>query len=191
MRVAIIAPPYPLEEAPAPPLGVTYVAAAFEQAGADVRIFDYLVSGYTPEKMRTQMDEFQPDVIGSTSVTLNFPGAAEIVSTAKRYRPSLVTMMGGPHVSFAAAETLDTFPGIDLIVRGEGEETIAELVSEEMGPSAWEKIRGLAFRRNGEIVMTEPRPFIEDLDALPLPARHLLPLWETKRSSATLIRSIP
>ncbi|HBB18648.1 MAG TPA: B12-binding domain-containing radical SAM protein [Syntrophus sp. (in: bacteria)] len=176
MRVAIIAPPYPLEEAPAPPLGVTYVAAAFEQAGADVRIFDYLVSGYTPEKMRTQMDEFQPDVIGSTSVTLNFPGAAEIVSTAKRYRPSLVTMMGGPHVSFAAAETLDTFPGIDLIVRGEGEETIAELVSEEMGPSAWEKIRGLAFRRNGEIVMTEPRPFIEDLDALPLPARHLLPL---------------
>ena len=46
MRVAIVAPPYPLEEAPAPPLGVTYVAAAFEKAGAEVRIFDYIVSGY-------------------------------------------------------------------------------------------------------------------------------------------------
>jgi anaerobic magnesium-protoporphyrin IX monomethyl ester cyclase len=176
LRVVIIVPPYPLEEAPAPPLGVTYVAAAFEQAGAEVRIFDYLVSGYTPEKLKAQLDEFQPEVVGSTSVTLNFPGAAEIVSTAKRYRPSLVTMMGGPHVSFAAAETLDTFPEIDLIVRGEGERTIAELMAEEMNPSTWEKIRGLAFRRNGELVMTEPQPFIEDLDALPLPARHLLPL---------------
>ncbi len=176
MKVAIIVPPYPLEEAPAPPLGVTYVAAAFEQAGAEVQILDYLVSGYTPEKMRAQLDEFQPDVIGSTSVTLNFPGAAEIVSTAKRHRPSLITMMGGPHVSFAAAKTLDVYPGIDLIVRGEGERTIAELMAEGMNPSAWEKIRGLAFRRNGETVMTEPQPFIEDLDTLPLPARHLLPL---------------
>lgn len=176
MRVAIVAPPYPLEEAPAPPLGVTYVAAAFEQAGAEVRIFDYIVSGYTPEKMKAQLDEFRPDVLGSTSVTLNFRGAAEIVSTAKRHRPSLVTMMGGPHVSFSAAGTLVGYPGVDLIVRGEGERTIAELMAEGMNPSAWEKIRGLAFRRNGGIVMTEPQPFIEDLDALPLPARHLLPL---------------
>jgi anaerobic magnesium-protoporphyrin IX monomethyl ester cyclase len=176
VRVAIVAPPYPLEEAPAPPLGVTYVAAAFEAAGADVRIFDYLVSAYTPEKLKAQLDEFQPKVLGSTSVTLNFPGAAEIVSTAKRHRPSLVTMMGGPHVSFAAAKTLDTYPGIDLIVCGEGERTIAEFMAGEMNPSAWGKIRGLAFRRNGETVITEPQPFIEDLDTLPFPARHLLPL---------------
>ena len=79
MRVAIVAPPYPLEEAPAPPLGVTYVAAAFESAGAEVRIFDYIVSRYTPEKLRAQIDAFRPDVLGATSVTLNFPGAAEIV----------------------------------------------------------------------------------------------------------------
>ena len=176
MRVAIVAPPYPLEEAPAPPLGVTYVAAAFENAGAEVRIFDYIVSGYTPEKLRAQLDEFRPDVVGSTSVTLNFPGAAEIVSTAKRHRPSLITMMGGPHVSFTAERSLIAYPGIDLIVRGEGEGTIAELMAGEMNPSAWERIRGLAFRRDGGIVMTEPQPFIEDLDTLPLPARHLLPM---------------
>ena len=129
MRVAIIAPPYPLEEAPAPPLGVTYVAAAFEYAGAEVRIFDYIVSGYTPEKLRAQLDEFQPHVVGSTSVTLNFPGAAEIVRGAKRHRPSLMTMMGGPHVSFAAVRTLETYPEIDLIVSGEGERTIGELMA--------------------------------------------------------------
>ncbi len=176
MRVAVIAPPYPLEEAPAPPLGVTYVAAAFEAAGADVRIFDYIVSEYSAEKLKAQLDQFRPHVVGSTSVTLNFPGAAEIVRTAKLHRPSLVTVMGGPHVSFDAAATLARYPEIDLIVRGEGERTIGELMAREMNPAAWEAIRGLSFRRDGRIVATDDQPFIEDLDTLPLPARHLLPL---------------
>ncbi|MBU1743904.1 MAG: cobalamin B12-binding domain-containing protein, partial [Proteobacteria bacterium] len=134
MRVAIVAPPYPLEEAPAPPLGVTYVAAAFESAGAEVRIFDYIVSRYTPEKLHAQLDAFRPDVLGATSVTLNFPGAAEIVCEAKRHRPSLITLMGGPHVSFSAERTLCDYPGIDLIVAGEGERTIAELMAWGLNP---------------------------------------------------------
>ena len=176
MRVAVIAPPYPLEEAPAPPLGVTYVAAAFESAGADVRIFDYIVSEYSADKLKAQLDEFQPHVVGSTSVTLNFPGAAGIIGTAKRHCPSLITVMGGPHVSFDAAGTLMNYPEVDLIVRGEGEWTIAELMAQEMDPTSWEAIRGLTFRRDGQIVATDDQPFIEDLDSLPLPARHLLPL---------------
>ncbi len=176
MRVAIVAPPYPLEEAPAPPLGVTYVAAAFEAAGAKVRIFDYIVSGYTPDKLRAQIDAFQPDLLGATSVTLNFPDAAEIVCTAKRHRPSLITLMGGPHVSFAAERTLKDYAGIDLIIVGEGEATIAELMAEQFNSEKWEKIKGLVFRRDGQIIVTGQRPFIEDLDTIPLPARHLLPM---------------
>jgi len=176
MRVAIVAPPYPLEEAPAPPLGVTYVAAAFEAAGAEVRIFDYIVSRYTPEKLRAQIDAFRPDVLCGSSVTLNFPGAAEIVCEAKRYRPSLITLMGGPHVSFSAERTLNDYPGIDLIVAGEGERTIAELMTERLNPEKWGEIRGLVFRRDGRVVINEPQPFIDDLDTLPLPARHLLAL---------------
>jgi anaerobic magnesium-protoporphyrin IX monomethyl ester cyclase len=176
MRVVIVAPPYPLEEAPAPPLGVTYVAAAFEAAGAEVRIFDYIVCRYTPEKLRAQIDAFRPDVLCGSSVTLNFPGAAEIVCEAKRHRPSLITLMGGPHVSFSAERTLNDYAGIDLIVAGEGERTIAELMAEGLNPEKWGEIRGLVFRRNGHIVVNEPQPFIDDLDSLPLPARHLLPL---------------
>ena len=171
-----MAPPYPLEEAPAPPLGVTYVAAAFEAAGAEVRIFDYIVSRYTPEKLGQQIDAFRPDILGATSVTLNFPGAAEIVCAAKRHRPSLLTIMGGPHVSFSAERTLNDYPGIDLIVAGEGERTIAELMANRCDTGKWSQIPGLVFRRDGRIVDTGPRPFIEDLDTLPLPARHLLPL---------------
>jgi anaerobic magnesium-protoporphyrin IX monomethyl ester cyclase len=176
MRVAVIAPPYPLEEAPAPPLGVTYVAAAFAAAGAEVKILDYIVSRYTPEKLKAELDAFQPDAVGATSVTLNFYGAADIVRTAKRHNPDIVTMMGGPHVSFDAENTLTAYPEIDLIVRGEGEQTIAELTPHLKDRDAWAGIKGITFRQNGRLVATPQREFIDDLDTLPLPARHLLPL---------------
>jgi len=176
MKVAIIAPPYPLEEAPAPPLGVSYVAAAFEAAGCQVRIIDYIVSRYTPEKLEAELDAFEPDIVGATSVTMNFPVAADIMRTAKGYRPSILTVMGGPHVSFDAAGTLQTYPEIDLLVLGEGERTIMELVSHIANRSRWPDIKGLAFRQGGKITVTEPRELIENLDSIPLPARHLLPL---------------
>jgi radical SAM superfamily enzyme YgiQ (UPF0313 family) len=176
MKVAIIAPPYPLAEAPAPPLGASYVAAAFEAAGAEVVIFDYNVSQYTPDKLRKMLSSYKPDVVGATSVTMNFKMAAEIVTTAKKHDPSIITMMGGPHVSFDAAGALQNYPEIDMIVIGEGEETIKALMAVEMEADRWEKVEGIAFRRDDGIVFTKPRKLIADLDTLPLPARHLLPL---------------
>ncbi|MEW5737064.1 MAG: radical SAM protein [Thermodesulfobacteriota bacterium] len=176
MRVAVIAPPYPLEEAPAPPLGVCYVAAAFERAGAEVRIFDFVVSEYSEKKLRALMDDFQPDLVGSTSVTMNFFQAAEIVRAAKRIRPETVAVMGGPHVSFWAKEALARYPELDLVVKGEGEGTIADLTPVLSDRAAWEKIPGLCFRKDGAVVDTGARELICDLDALPMPARHLLPL---------------
>jgi radical SAM superfamily enzyme YgiQ (UPF0313 family) len=176
MRVAIIAAPYPLSEAPAPPLGISYAAAAFAQAGAEVQIFDYIVSRYTPEKLSKQLDDFRPDIVGTSSVTMNFPTAAAILQTAKECDPHIITVMGGPHVSFDAVNTLKKYPGIDLIVLGEGEATIAELMAHRFSRSAWPAISGLAFREGDSVKFTNPRELISDLATLPLPARHLLPL---------------
>ena len=133
MKIAIIAPPYPLEEAPSPPLGVTYVAAACEQAGCEVRILDYIVRRYTKEKLAAELDGFAPDVVGATSVTMNFKGAAAIIQDVKRHNPAIITMMGGPHVSYDWANTLVKYPEIDLIVVGEGEETLRELLPVKIG----------------------------------------------------------
>jgi anaerobic magnesium-protoporphyrin IX monomethyl ester cyclase len=176
MKVAIIAPPYPLEEAPSPPLGVTYVAAACEQAGCEVRIFDYIVRRYTKEKLAAELDGFRPDVVGATSVTMNFKGAAAIIQDVKQHNPAIITMMGGPHVSYDWAATLENYPGIDLIVVGEGEETLQELLQVIQDQAAWDSVRGIAFRKDGKPHFTGVRAFIEDLDALPAPARHLLPM---------------
>lgn len=176
MNVAIIAPPYPLEEAPSPPLGVTYVAAAFEATGARVSIIDYIVSRYTEEKLQHELERLSPRIVGATSVTMNFPIAASILETAKKLAPSVITVMGGPHVSFDAADTLNRHPGIDMIVIGEGDETIGDIVHAIESNGSWSSVKGIAYRDGDRIVMTESRELIEDLDRLPLPARHLLPL---------------
>ena len=176
MKIALIAPPYPLEEAPSPPLGLSYVAAACEAAGADVIILDYIVSKYTPEKLAASLDAFAPDVVGMTSVTMNFLGAIRILQDAKRHNPDIITMMGGPHVSFDASATFSNYPELDLIVIGEGEQTLAELVPVLTSRNEWEQIKGIAFCKDGEIVITPERELIHDLDSVPLPARHLLPM---------------
>ncbi|HOX00673.1 MAG TPA: cobalamin-dependent protein, partial [Deltaproteobacteria bacterium] len=157
MKIALIAPPYPLEEAPSPPLGLAYVAAACEAAGAKVRIFDYIVSRYTPEKLKEAIEEFDPDAIGSTAVTMNFHEAVRILRDAKAVKPSLVTMMGGPHVSFDIENTFANHPEVDLIVVGEGEKTLLELVPVLGDPGKWETVDGIAFRRGGSVCTTPPR----------------------------------
>ncbi|MBN1363973.1 MAG: cobalamin-dependent protein [Syntrophaceae bacterium] len=176
MRVAIIATPYPLEEIPAPPLGVAYVAAAFEAAGAEVKIFDYIVSNYTKEDLKRKLENFQPDAVGATSVTMNFYEGQRIIRDVKDCNPEIITMMGGPHVSFTASDALRQYPEIDLIVIGEGEVTIAELTPVIRHKNKWRDIRGIAYRNDDEIVLTGKRDFIADIDSIPLPARRLLPL---------------
>jgi anaerobic magnesium-protoporphyrin IX monomethyl ester cyclase len=176
MNVVLIAPPYPLEETPTAPLGLCYVASAFMRAGAEVRILDYIVCKYSPEKLVEELSGFVPVLIGITSVTMNFPIAASIIRDAKGLFPEALAVMGGPHVSFDYADTLKTCPEIDLIVVGEGEQTIAELAPVIHTADAWQNIPGLAFRDETGIVFTGKREFIRDIDSLPEPARHLLPM---------------
>ncbi|MEE8399774.1 MAG: radical SAM protein, partial [Desulfobacterales bacterium] len=157
-------------------MGICYVAATFESAGATVRIFDYIVRGYSPKKLKRELDTFQPDVVGTNAVTMNFYAAAGILETAKQHDPSIVTVMGGPHVSFDFENTLAAYPGIDLIVVGEGEATLEELIPILHDRSAWHTIKGIAFLEEGRLIFPGPRDFLRDLDSLPLPARHLLPV---------------
>jgi len=176
MKVALIASPYPLEEFPSPPLGICYVAAACEAAGAQVRIFDYIVGQYSPEKFRRQLDEFEPDIVGATSVTLNFPAAADIIRCAKEHRPSVVTMMGGPHASFAAQQAFHQYPQIDIIFIGEAERSLQQWLPVYQDRGSWNGIKGLAYMADGRFTTTGQGDFIEDLSTLPLPSRHLLPI---------------
>lgn len=177
MRILLIAPPYPLEQAPSPPLGLCYVAAACKAQGAEVRMLDFIVSPWELSTLKNELEEFKPHIIGLTSVTMTTPKAVEILKEAKKLAPNATSIMGGPHASFDALNLLTDNPELDLIILGEGEATLAELLPKIHNRSSWPKIAGLAFRNEaGEFVSTGFRPFIENLDALPLPARELLPI---------------
>ncbi|MGD9210655.1 MAG: radical SAM protein [Desulfobacteraceae bacterium] len=177
MKIALISPPYPLEESPSPPLGLCYVAAACEAAGAQVILIDYIVEKYTPEKLAVALNAFQPHVVGITSVTMNFYQAIKIIQDVKHMHPEIITMMGGPHVTFDIENTLKRYSELDLIVYGESEATLLELIPRLSAPyHNWENIRGIAFRRGYDVMVTPKRPLIDHIDELCLPSRHLLPM---------------
>ena len=176
MRVLLMSTPYPLEENPIPPLSLSYLAAVLQREDIEVQILDLLVAKNSARKIRGKLEEYQPQVVGATSVTLNYPIAARNLKVCKDFDPRIVTMLGGPHASFALKETLLRARWIDVVVIGEGERTLVELVRALEKGNDVRQVAGIAFREDNSVVKTEPHPLIEDLDELPLPARNLLPL---------------
>jgi len=176
MRLLLINPFYPISETPSPPLGLAFLAAALETAGIEVRILDLVVHPYSREMLESLLNDFKPQMVGITAVTMTFDNAIKVIRDIKQIDPDILTAMGGPHVSFCARETLTDFAELDFIVLGEGEKTVVELIREANRGRNWERINGIAFRRGADIHYTPARELIQDLDTIPAPARHLLAL---------------
>jgi len=176
MRVLLINPFYPISETPSPPLGLAYLAAALEEAGVEVRVLDLVVTPYSEELLAEHLDEFRPELVGLTAVTMNIAGALAVVAAVKRLVPQVFTVVGGPHVTFSAAETLAGHPALDAVALGEGERTIVDLSRAVEAGAGLDSVLGIAWRAGDGIRFTPARDFIRDLDTLPMPARRLLPL---------------
>ncbi len=174
-KVALVTPPvlekvahHPLF----PPLGLAYMAAVLEQVGVEVKIIDSPVLNFNYENIKSELEAFQPTIVGVGSMTPTIESALKCAQTAKEAAPDAQVLMGGPHATFADSEILTTEKAVDVIVRGEGEETILELAKQ----APLGDIRGISFRRNGAVIQTPNRPFIQNLDALPRPAYKYLPI---------------
>jgi anaerobic magnesium-protoporphyrin IX monomethyl ester cyclase len=157
-----------------PPLQLGYMAAVLERQGIEVAIADLVVHDQEAAAFQALLLDQAPNLVGISSTTSSFPKALRLARLSKEALPDVPTVLGGSHVTFTATETLRENACVDMVVRGEGEQTIQELVAclrENQTPKG---ILGVSYRRNGEIVHNPPRPFIQDLDTLPLPARHLV-----------------
>jgi anaerobic magnesium-protoporphyrin IX monomethyl ester cyclase len=176
MRVLLINPFYPISETPSPPLGLAYLAAVLEEAGIEVRVLDLVVSPYSAETLAALLDEFRPGLVGLTAVTMNVASALSVIDDVKRLAPHVFTVIGGPHVTFSAAETLSACPALDAVVIGEGEQTIIELSRVVAAGAGLESVNGIARRGRNGTRFTPRREFIQEIDTLPMPARRLLPL---------------
>ena len=106
---------------------------------------------------------------------------------AKEAHPNAITMIGGSHVSFWDENALNECPSIDVIVRREGEQTFIELLNVSEAKKNFAGVLGTTFRgTDGKIIRNEDRPFLHDLDSLPSPAYHLLPLDSYHRMGKTI-----
>ncbi len=147
------------------PLALEILAASLE--GHDVRILDMRIDPNLEGTMR----DFSPAVVGVTGYTPNVPQMLVVCKEVKQLDVRVTTVVGGYHATLCP-EDFDV-PQVDVIVVGEGEETLPELVAALERGGDLDEIAGLAYRRDGQWVFTPPRQLLADLDESPLPARQL------------------
>jgi radical SAM superfamily enzyme YgiQ (UPF0313 family) len=158
-----------------PPLGLAYIASMLRQSH-EVKIVDSNILNYAIGDVERELRSFNPDVVGITSVTPSIYEAYKVAETAKKVREDCKVVFGGPHATFMPRQTMDECKYIDIIVRGEGEETTRELIENIEKGVSLNGVKGITFREKNEIIDTEPRPFIKNIDDIPFPSRDLLPM---------------
>ena len=194
MKVLLIKPPQTLPKNFKgvarffPSVGLGYLASSLEKAGHSVKILDAGIEkwqqvnvredgvkyiGMRFEEIQKAIEAEKPDLVGITTLTVDAFNAHQVARVSKAAGVKVV--MGGCHVSVRPDETLKD-DNVDYVVVGEGEETIVELANALKEGKALNGINGLMFKENGNIVRNEPRAFRKDMDSLPFPAWHLLPM---------------
>jgi anaerobic magnesium-protoporphyrin IX monomethyl ester cyclase len=157
-------------------LGLGYLAAVLEKNHYQVDVIDCQLLKLSLDDFRSELSKRQPNIVGVTASTLTYQSALKLVKIAKEVCPNCITIAGGPHVTFWDDKALEECPELDIIVRREGENTVLELVQKIEAEESYSDVLGTTSRKDGKIVKNPDRPYIEDLDSLPFPARHLWPM---------------
>jgi radical SAM superfamily enzyme YgiQ (UPF0313 family) len=159
-----------------PPLGIMSIAAVLERHGIQTGIIDCYATPSTPEALVETIAASRPDAVAFSCTTSSFLEGNRIATLLKEQRPEIATIVGGAHACTIGPSLLDSFPAIDYLVIGEGEQTMLELA--RAGFRGADRIPGVACRdANGRGTLATQRDLIPDLDDLPFPAYRRLPLF--------------
>ena len=181
MRVLFIEPPrefwFVMGEYLPPPFGIVQLAAYLEREvkDAEIKVLDCTAQQMLWSDMEKDIESFNPDIVAvSAFATCNVYLVLRTLEIAKKVNLEVLTVAGGQHFSATAQESLEKYPELDVIVRGEGEETLTELVRNSTRKAEFPKIKGISFRLNAKIIHNKPRPLIKDLNKLPHPGYHFV-----------------
>ncbi|MDD1765692.1 MAG: B12-binding domain-containing radical SAM protein [Methanomassiliicoccales archaeon] len=153
-----------------PPFGILYIGAFLRKHSLDVRLFDWSGESLSDQE-RTALEEFDPDIVGFTVlISSSILRAMKVSKWAKDL--GAIVVWGGPGPTSLPELTLRDAP-VDFVVIGEGEGTMLDLCGSIDSGISPDEVKGIAFRRDGDLIVTPPRPRIRDLDALPMP------LWDS------------
>jgi len=159
------------------PLGLAYVAAALEKAEFQVNILDNYLLEKPIDQVKLELERLRPEIVGITCSSATYSRCIETAKAVKQVLPSCKVVVGGWHPTYEPDSMLQ-HSQIDFAVIGEGERAMVELATHISGNGKNQKIQeipSIAYRKNGKIIKN-PQKFISNLDELPFPARHLLPL---------------
>lgn len=181
MKILFLEPPkdfwFLMGEYLPPPLGMLELAAYIEEKNdnVDIGILDCQAEGVSWSKLEKRIESFNPDILAPSALsTCNTYTVLRSLEIAKKSNPDIKTVVGGQHFTALAHESLEEYPEIDFIIRGEGEITLSELVKALKNEESVYNVRGLSFKHGDKIVHNPLRPFIKNLDELPFPAYHLV-----------------
>jgi anaerobic magnesium-protoporphyrin IX monomethyl ester cyclase len=165
------------------PIGLAYVAAALEKSEFQVEMLDNYLLEKPIDEVKLMIKRLRPEIVGITCGSATYSRCVETAKAVKETRPSCKVVVGGWHPSYKP-ESMLQHPEIDYVVMGEGERAMTELatyISEGEKDGGIAKIAGVAYRHKGKMVKN-PQRFISNLDDLPFPARHLLPMHLYERA---------
>jgi anaerobic magnesium-protoporphyrin IX monomethyl ester cyclase len=172
MRILIVNPPHQsigsrMPGEMLPPLGLLSIAGPLIDDGHDVRLLDADIDNLSVTDVVRQVIEHAPEavLIGHNGSTSAHPTVVEVVGLIARSLPGVVIVYGGVYPTYHWQDVLETVEEIDVIVRGEGEETTRRLMAAIAHREMLDDISGLAFRRSGAAVATPAAPMIGNLDA--------------------------
>jgi anaerobic magnesium-protoporphyrin IX monomethyl ester cyclase len=178
-RVALVNPPAikgAFHHHPYLPIGLAYLAAVLEEKGNEVTVLDCLASDINQEQLKQKLGAFNPDIVGISSMTPMVQSTMMAARGAKEACPNATIVLGGPHATFMDKEILSQEPAVDVVVRGEGEQTLVELTQRIVNQVGLNSAEGVTYRHLGQIFQNPNRPFIQNLDELPFPAYKHFPL---------------
>jgi len=169
-----------------PPLGIAGIAAYLKERGYKAGLVDALALDMTDEDICRYIDSHKPKVVGLSALTSMFHRAVALATVIREQFPDILMILGGQHATIIDEEVFKDTPCLDIVVYGEGEVTVSELMEVYKGVGydrgrlldspLLEGVNGLIFKRGSSIIKTPPREMIKDLDTLPFPTRDLLPM---------------
>lgn len=187
LKVVLINPPQ-FTRYSQPPMGLALIAAVLERAGYPVDVVDANALKLSPENIAPHV--IGADVVGLTAMTPTINAAVTTARYLKKAHPNSTLMLGGTHATLLPEETLASTPEIDVIVRGEGEQTTIELLHALEHKQPLNGIPGISYRKNGEVVSNPAVSTNIELDAQPFLAYHLLP-WRRYKPHPPHGRALP
>ena len=161
----------------APPLGILTLAAYLEARlkKVEIEVVDCQAEKLDWNNLEKRIENFKADIVIPSSLgTSNAFAVLETVDLAKRVDPKIITLAGGQHFTALADESLTKYSNLDIIVRGEGEQTLLEIVKALEESTALSKINGISYRTQKRVAHTPNRPLLNDLDVLPYPGYHFV-----------------